>query len=199
MHAGAVGVGGVEALDPGLRGPQQVGLLGDDENAVHARHHLELDVALAHAALAGIEDLLELGDDRLRIAVLNRKNADRLPAHPVHVEAQRGVHSAAAFRAGALNQQDVASGIGPHRARPGGEAVEQFHQRGGGDVLQRNNGNAVAGFGMAGHRIGVAAADRIAQRYDAIAHGVPDQHDIAHAQDAFEHVDQIGFRHRLAG
>ncbi len=88
VHAGATGVGGVEALDPGLRRSQQVRLLGDDENGVHARHHLELDVALAQAAIAGIEDLLDLGDDRLRTAVLDREDADRLPAHPVDVEAR---------------------------------------------------------------------------------------------------------------
>ncbi len=199
MHAGAAGVVGVEPLDPGLGGAQQVRLLGDDENAVHPRHRLELDVALAHAAFAGIENLLQLGDDRLGIAVLDREDADRLPAHPVDVEAERGLHDGAPLRTGALDEQEVAPGIGAHHAGPHRERVEQLDEGAAGHVAQRQHGDAVAGLGMAGDGVGVAAADRVAHRNDAIARGVADQHDVAHAQRVFEHEQEVGLRHRLAG
>src|SRR5262249_42327551 len=64
-HAGGGGIGHIEPRDPGRRRAQHLGFARDDEDRVLPRDRLELDQVLAQAAFAGIQDLLELGDDRL--------------------------------------------------------------------------------------------------------------------------------------
>ena len=117
MHGVLRRIGEIKPLDPCLRGAQQRRLAGDDHDGVHAADDLEFDHILTKAVLAGVHDLLQLGDDRLRIAVGNGENPDGLSVHPVRIKAQRGFHRGAPFGSGALNQKNVAAGISAYHSR----------------------------------------------------------------------------------
>jgi hypothetical protein len=66
LHVGGLGVGFVEPRDPGSGALEIFGLLADHQNGIEPADRLKLDYVLAEAALAGIHDLLELGNQRLR-------------------------------------------------------------------------------------------------------------------------------------
>ena len=135
----------------------------------------------------------------LRTAVDDRKNSDRLTAHPVEVEAERGIDRGAAFRAAALNEQQVSRRVGANHSGLGREAVHQLQQRLRRHILQRHDGDAVAGFGAGGRRIDPACADRVAERRQTIAGGVANKHDSAEPQGIFEHEDNVRLGNRPDG
>lgn len=108
------GIGLIQPPDPGRGVVQQRGLAADHHDGVEPADDLEFDDAGAQAGVAGIHDLFQFGDDRLRRAVGDRVDADRLAAHPIDIEAQRGVNRGAPLRAGALNQ----TGCSPDHCAP---------------------------------------------------------------------------------
>ena len=128
VDRGARSVGAVEPPDPGRSSSQHFRPLGDHHDGVETGDRLELDHVLAKAVLAGIDDLLQLRDDRRRRTARDRENSDRLPAHPVDIEAERRIDRGAALGAAALDQEQVARGIGAHAAGFGGETVHQLEQ-----------------------------------------------------------------------
>src|SRR5262249_55104465 len=144
---------------------QEIGLASDYENSVQTRDWLKLDGVLAKPPFARIHDLFQLGYDRLWSGVANREYANRLPAHPIDIEAKHGFDRGATFGAAALNNQQIARRVGAHRARLGRKAVEKLDQSAGGNVTQRNHRHSIAGLGVRLCRIQVAGADRITERY----------------------------------
>ena len=200
LDAGAGDVGAVEPVDPGRGGAQQLRLARHHHDGVQPADRLELDHALAEPALAGIHDLLELGDERLGRGVAHRIDADRLAAHPIGVEAQHGLDRGAALGAAALDQQQIADRIGADGAGLDGKAVEQLDDGLRRHVLQRDRGDAVAGLrtGIGGDAIDAAAADRFAGRHQPIAGGIARQHHVGGAQRAFEHEQDIVLGDRAA-
>ena len=125
MHAGTRRIRGVEALDPCLHRSQHGGLTGDGQYCISPGYDLEFYDILTESAFLGIQYLLQFGDDGLRIAILNGKNSDRLPAHPIDIETKRRLDGGTTFWPAALNEQDIARGVDANRARFGGKAVEQ--------------------------------------------------------------------------
>ena len=126
VHGNTRWIGGVEAPDPCLYGAQQARLTGHRQNCVSAGYRLEFDDILAKSTLLGIQYLFQFSDDRLWIAILNGENSDRLPTHPIDVEAQRRINGCATLGATPLNKQHVACGIDANRSGFGGKAVEQL-------------------------------------------------------------------------
>jgi hypothetical protein len=80
---------------------------------------------MAEAGVARIHDFLKFRPDRLRIAISHWVHSDRLPMHPIDIEASHGVQRRLALRAGPEDQKYPARRIGADRARTGGEAFEQ--------------------------------------------------------------------------
>ena len=197
LHAGAVG--GVEALDPSRRGAQQLRPRGDDHDGVLARDGLKLHQTLAEPGLAGVHDLFQFRDDGLGLAVAHGVHAHRLTAHPVDVEAADRVDGGLPLLSRADDQQNPAAGVGADRSRAASESFEQLRDRGAGDILQRNDGEAVAGIGAAG---GAGAIGRtcgaIGRRRDAIGRAFMHEHEIVGAQRALQHEEHILFRDRAA-
>jgi len=72
---------------------------------------------LAKALFPGIQDLFELGDHRLRRRVMDRKNTDRLAAHPILIKTQDGLDGRAALDAIANHEYQIFLGIS--RIEPG--------------------------------------------------------------------------------
>src|SRR5690348_6535327 len=102
VYAGPRGVGAIQPLDPGRGVAQHFRALAYHQDGVETGDRLEFDHILAETVFAGIDDLLQLLDDWRRRAARDRENADRLTAHPIDVEAQRGVDRGTALGAGAL-------------------------------------------------------------------------------------------------
>src|ERR1039457_4294700 len=105
MHAGTRHIGGVEPLDPCLYRSHHAWLTANGKNCVSPGDHLELDHIMAKAALLGIQDLLQLGDDRLGIAIVNRENSDRFSTHPINIETKHRLDGGTTFLTAALNKQ----------------------------------------------------------------------------------------------
>src|SRR3984893_16787677 len=88
----------IQPLDPGRRGMQQSWLLAHHQDGVEPTNRLKFYKILAETIVAGIHDLFEFRDHGFRTAVDDRKNPDRLAAHPVEVEAERGIQRRCACR-----------------------------------------------------------------------------------------------------
>src|SRR6185312_16633378 len=125
------------------------------------------DQALPQPSIAGIDDFLQLGNDRIRGGVVYRKYANGLPLHPLGIETQHSLDGSAALGSAALDEKHISRGIRANCARPGREAVEQLDQCLGGDVLQRNDRNPIARLRAGRIVVYVASADRFAERYEA--------------------------------
>ena len=195
LHARACGVGLVEAGDPGRGGLQQRRLRADHHDGIEPGDRLQLDQSLAHAAFAQVHDALEFAHHRLRRRVAHRIDADRLAAHPVGIEAQHGLGGVAPVRPAALDQHEIARGLDAHAARLRGETVEQFAERRGRHVLQRDDRHAVARL-AARRGVNAAAADRFGGGEDDVAALVAHQRRAAQPQGAFEDEQQVALRHR---
>ena len=153
----------------------------------------------AEAALAGIKDFFELRDHRLGRRVLDGENTDRLPAHPIRIEAQHGVDSGPPLDGIADDDDQVIGGIGANCAGFGGKPLKQLRDRLDGDVLKRNDGDAVAGLGRPDIGIVDAAGPcRLRRRYDAVTGGIFDENEIARAQRAFEREKDVALGYRTA-
>src|SRR5260370_32889151 len=103
----------IEAFDPGRGGMQQCRLLADHQDGVQATNRLKFYEVLAETVVAGIHDLFELRDHGVRTAVDDRKNSDRLTAHPVEAEAHPAIHRRATLRAPAVNEHQVSRHVAP--------------------------------------------------------------------------------------
>src|SRR5258707_7805650 len=102
----------IEPLDPGRGGMKQSRLLAHHQDGVEATNRLKFDEVLAETVVAGIHDLFEFRDYGFRTAVDDRKNPDRLTAHPIEVEAERGIHRCATFGAAALDKKQASRRVG---------------------------------------------------------------------------------------
>ncbi len=188
----ATGVGAIEPRDPLRRALQEPRILGDDQHAVHARYRLELDHPLPDPAFLGLEDLLELGDHRIGRGRLQRIEAHRLVAQPLHVEARDRGERIAPLGDGALDHHQVASRVDADGARTRHEVFQRLSERGRRDVLQRHDRDAVTR--LSGPHPDRPGPGGLAERHDpdevAVAHGL----DVHHAQRGLEHG-----KHVLAG
>ena len=146
----------IEPLDPGRGRAQQRRFFADHEDGVEAADRSKIDDVLAETVLARIHDLFEFRDDGFRATVDDRKNSDRLTAHPVEVETERGIHRRAAFRAAALYEKEISRRVGANHSGFGRKAVQQLEQRLRRHMLQRHDGDAVAWFGAGVGRVGPA-------------------------------------------
>ncbi len=126
VHSNTRWIGRIEAPDPCLYGAQQARLTGHRQNCVSAGDWLEFHNVLTESTLLGIQYLFQFSDDRLWVAILNGEDSDRLPTHPIDVEAQRRINGCATLGATPLNQQHVTCGINTNRSGFGGKAVEQL-------------------------------------------------------------------------
>src|SRR5262249_38296842 len=167
-----------------------VGLACDGEHRVHPAYRLEFDDVLTDAAFAAVENLVQFGDDRFRIAVLDREDPDRLALHPVSIEAQNEIDPVSAVAAASLYQDQVAARIGSGHVRLGHEAVDQLENGRSGNVLQRHDRYAVSGFCPLAP-LDCAGTDRIPLRGQSIARAVADQGDPAQPQRVFQHVGNV--------
>ena len=102
---------------------EQGRLLADHQDRVEAANRLKPDHILAETVFAGIHNFFEFRDNGLWTAIDDRENSDRLPPHPVEVEAQGRIHCGAAFRAATLDQQQVSRRIGAYHSGFGRETV----------------------------------------------------------------------------
>src|SRR5207253_1602518 len=114
LDAYRCGVGGVEPRDPSRDGPKQFLLAGYHHYGIEPPDGLQLDQALAQAAFAVIDDLLDLRDQRFGCAVADGINSDGLTAHPVGVEAECDFDGRTALDAGALDDENIAPGVSAH-------------------------------------------------------------------------------------
>ena len=159
---------------------------------------LELDHVLAEAALAGIHDLLDLGDQRLRArcCAAGRCRPTARASSRRRTE-QDGLDRGAAVRSAALNEQECCARC--RRAsclaltpKPSSSLQHGLRR----DVVQRHHGDALAG--LRGRRpVDAAGADRLGGRH---AGDMPPRSrtsaTLRHPQRVFEHVEQVGLRHR---
>ena len=158
---------------------------------------LEFDHVLRQAGLASIHDLFNLGDDRLRRAVMHRKHADRLAAHPIAVETQDGFDCRPTIVAAALNEQQIARAVDAYGVGPDAETVEQFQHRLCGDKSQRHDADAETGLGgIAGRQ---SRRPSLRPPVSSDIRPVTDQRDVRHAQRALEHKQNVRLRNRPAG
>ena len=122
---------------------------------------------------------------------MNGENSDRLPAHPINIETESRLNCGTTLRSGPLDEQHVTCGINANRPGFGGKTIEQTDERGGGNILQWSNGNPIARFGARNRRVHVAASDGVADRNEAIAHGISHHRHTGQAQRSFEYEKQI--------
>ena len=122
---------------------------------------------------------------------MNGENSDRLPAHPINIETESRLNCCTTLRSGPLDEQHVACGINANRAGFGGKTIEQTDERGGRNISQRSNGNSIARFGARNRRVHIAASDSVADRNEAIAHGVSHHRHTGQAQRSLENEKQI--------
>ena len=161
------------------------------QNRVHAPDRQELDDVVAQSAFAGIHDLFKLGDHRLRVAVLHRKDSDRLSAHPIDVETERGLDRRTALGSRALNEQQIARGVRSHDPRPSGKAVQEFQQGRRGNVLQRHDRHPVTRLRSRRGLIEIAAADGVTEGDQAVADRLLDQSDARKPQRVLQHENHV--------
>ena len=188
--AGAGAAGFIEPPDPRRHSAQIFRFPADDQNGVLTADRLQLDHALAQAAVAAIDDVVELRNDRLGCAVDQWVDPNRLAPHPIGIEAQHGIHGGAAVGGVALDDDEIARRIGPNRARLGGEIFEQPGQRRRGDELQRDHGDPIAGFELFG-AVDRAGSGCLHARNKTVTTRLAHERNITDPQCAFEHVKDI--------
>jgi hypothetical protein len=103
----------IETLDPFRGGAQHFGLARYHEDGVQAAHGLQLDQMLAEAVFPRIQNFFEFGHQRLGLRAMDRKNTDRLAAHPILVEAEDGVDGRAALGSVADDDEQIVRWVGP--------------------------------------------------------------------------------------
>ena len=132
--------------------------------------------------------------------VVHRVNTDGLTPEPVDIKIANGVERRLAFRAGAEDKQDLAARVRADSTWPGLEPLEQFNHRLAGDILERNDRQAVSRLGPA---IGARAVDRsdrrVGHRENAKADGVPNQQQIIGSQSVFEDEQHVALGDRTPG
>src|SRR3981081_3680205 len=98
---------------------------------------------LAEAVFARVQDFFELGDQRLGLRIMDWKNADRLAAHPILVEAEDGVDGGAALGSVADDDEQILRWVGPDRTWLCREAFQEFRDRLHRDMLQGNHRDSI--------------------------------------------------------
>ena len=191
---GAGGVRSIEPLHPLCRFCQQLRVLGDDHHRVHARDRLEAKDPIAQATIAGLKYPLELRDHRLRRGRLERVDADRLIAQPLHIEGRDQVERRLPFGGRALDQQQVARWNDTDRARPRQKSLCRLGDRRGGNVTQRYERNTESLLpGSCGDG---RAASGLGHRNDLDQAAVAHDRRIRHPQHAFQRRHHVLARDR---
>ena len=190
----------IETANPFLGGAQQFGLARHHEDGVHAAHGLQLDQTLAKAVFPRVQNFFELGNQRLGLRAMDRKNTDRLAGHPIFVEAEDGVDGRAALGSVADDENQVVCRVGPDRTWFCREAFQKFRDRLHRDMPQRDHRDSITRLRIASRRraIDVAAADGVVRRNDVVAPGIMHQYRIARVQGALQDEQHLGFRNRTS-
>ncbi len=166
LDAARAGVAAVEPRHPFAHEVDPAARAGHGQHGVGAGHRLELDGALRHATLAGVDDVVELRDDRVGRGIGHREDGDRFGAHPVDVDRRGGFDGGAALGGRAGDDDEVGAGVGLDRARAAAEAFQQLAEIGGRHVARRDDGGAVSLAHVAA-RDGADAA-RVGGGHDAV-------------------------------
>jgi len=129
---------------------------------------------------------------------MDRKNTDRLAAHPILIETQDGLDGGAALYAIANHEHQIFRGIGSDRARFRRETFQELRDRLHRDMTQGDDLDPIAGLRImvCVHAIDTAAADGIIGRHDPVAPGIMHQYGVGRAQGAFQDEQQLRFRNR---
>src|ERR1700730_11944485 len=109
---------------------------------------------------------------------MDRKNADRLAAHPILVETQDGVDCRAALRSVADDDEQIFCWVGPDRTGFCREAFQEFRYGLHRDMLQGNHRDSITRLRIAAlpRAIDAAAADGVVRRNDMVAPGLHPQY-----------------------
>ena len=190
----------IETANPFFGGAQQFGLARHNEDGVQAAHGLQLDQMLAEAVFPRIQNFFEFGHQRLGLRAMDRKNTDRLAAHPILVEAKDSIDSGAALGSVADDEKQVVCWVGPDRTGFCREAFQEFGDRLHRNVPQRDHRDSVTRLQIAAlaRAIDVAAADGVVRRNDMVAPGIVHQYRIARVQGALQDEQHLGFRNRTS-
>jgi hypothetical protein len=146
------------------------------------------------------QNLLEFGDQRLRLRVMDRKNTDRLAAHPILVEAEDGVDGRPALSSVADDDEQIVRWVGSDRTGSCREAFQEFRDRLHRDMLQWNHRDSITRLRIAAlpRAIDAATADGVVRRNDMVAPGIVHQYRIARVQGALQDEQHLGFRNRTS-
>ena len=145
-HAGAVGAGLVEALDPLLRLLQVFGLWRDDQERVHALDRDDAQDACERALVWRAERLIELRHYRLDIGTLQREEPGRHARHPVDVEHLDGGEQVLQLELGARKDQEVAQVIHAYRRLILDEGLEERRHLAHAHIVQRHDQHGETGL-----------------------------------------------------
>ncbi len=172
---------------------QQLRLLGQRQNGIHAADRLEPDEPLA--LFLDLEDVVQLLDDIFGRGVGQSENASRLAFHPVDIEHLRGLEERLALTARATDHQEVVIDTRPQTIRIGSKRLEHPHHRFRRNVLQRQDRHTISGpsFRLLGAIIKnrYIVASPLALGHHAIERAVADQSRAIHLEHGFENGQQL--------
>ncbi len=195
-------VADIEALDPGPGAVEEGRLVGDHQHRIHPLDRHEADDIGEGALLLAAEDGLQLAHDGLRLARLQREDAEGLTRQPVDVEGVDHVDHVDEVVLAAAEDENVAGGVRPQHGALRRQRLKQLLHLGGADEAQRHHHHAGAGPSL--HRLeraaqAGAAANGLIGRDDAIEPLRLHERRPVEVQDRLQGREQGCGGHRLAG